>query len=91
MYYCIASVYYYLKGNGLPFVIDNLKVNQQKPQVCYILFPISLTFDEKRLYAAACVANASSHPRLAAVLNQQARSLLIMNIDTDFLHRMYDI
>ncbi len=42
-------------GAGMPTLIDVLRTCQQKPQA---------------LYAAACIANGSFHPRLAAIINQ---------------------
>jgi hypothetical protein len=42
-------------GSGMPVVVEILRTSQQKPQ---------------GLYAAACLANASFHPRLAAIINQ---------------------
>lgn len=42
-------------GRGMPIFVDILKTAQQKPQ---------------GLYASACIANASYHPRLAQLLNQ---------------------
>jgi hypothetical protein len=42
-------------GNAVPILLDALKNSSQKPQ---------------RLYAAACIANASFHPRLAQLINQ---------------------
>lgn len=42
-------------GKAMPILIDSLRSSQQKPQ---------------RLYAAASIANASYHPRLASILNQ---------------------
>jgi hypothetical protein len=42
-------------GVALPILIEILKTSQQKPHA---------------IYAAACIANASFHPRLAAILNQ---------------------
>ena len=40
---------------GLPAMLEALRNSQQRPQ---------------RFYAAACIANASAHPKLASVLNQ---------------------
>ena len=40
---------------GIPVLMDALRQSQQRPQ---------------RFYAAAAIANASSHPRLASVLTQ---------------------
>ncbi len=42
-------------GGGMPLMLDTLRTAQQKPQ---------------GLYAAACIANASYHPRLAELLNK---------------------
>lgn len=47
-------------GVGMPKLIEILRTSQQKPQ---------------GLYAAAGVANASYHPRLAALLNQEGGEL----------------
>jgi hypothetical protein len=43
-------------GAGFPTVVDILRTSQQKPQ---------------GLYAAACIANASFHPRLASIINDR--------------------
>jgi hypothetical protein len=43
-------------GAGVPTVVDILRTSQQKPQ---------------GLYAAACIANASFHPRLASIINER--------------------
>ncbi len=50
-------------GRGMPMLVDTLKTAQQKPQ---------------GLYAAACIANASFHPRLAALLNQNGGILNVL-------------
>jgi hypothetical protein len=52
-------------GAGIPQLIDHLRSTAQKPQ---------------RLYAAACIANASYHPRLAALLNQQGGGFNSLNV-----------
>ncbi len=43
-------------ARAMPILVEALRTSIQKPQ---------------RLYAAACIANASSHPKLASCLNQQ--------------------
>ena len=43
-------------GRAMPILVETLKNAQHKPQ---------------GLYAAACIANASFHPRLVALLNQK--------------------
>lgn len=42
-------------GRGVPLLLDTLRTHQHKPQ---------------GLYAAACIANASHHPRLVALLKE---------------------
>lgn len=49
-------------GAGMASVIDVLRTCQQKPQ---------------GLYAAACIANASYHPRLSALINQHGGKLFL--------------
>ena len=49
----------------MPILLDALRSSQQRPQ---------------RFYAAACVANASAHPKLAGVLNQNGGMFLIISI-----------
>ncbi len=43
-------------GRAMPILVETLRTAQHKPQ---------------GLYAAACIANASFHPRLVALLNQK--------------------
>lgn len=54
-------------GSSMPLFIEYLRVSvsQQKAQ---------------RVYVAACVANASSHPQLAAILNQHGGKPLVANV-----------
>lgn len=49
---------------GIPVLMDALRQSQQRPQ---------------RFYAAAGIANASSHPRLASVLTQNGGEIMAVN------------
>ncbi len=53
-------------GSGMQLFVDILRTAQQKPQ---------------GLYAAACIANASFHPRLVAVLNQHGALQLCRDLE----------
>jgi hypothetical protein len=54
-------------GQGMPVLLEALRVSHQRPQ---------------RFYAAAAVANAAAHPRLAALLNASGGLQLCREVET---------
>ncbi|RYH31815.1 hypothetical protein EON65_01775 [archaeon] len=63
-------------GVAMPILLEILKHGQQRPQ---------------GLYSAACVANAASHPRLAALLNQHGGLPLCREVERQSLANLHII
>eukprot|EP01039_Chlorochromonas_danica_P011686 gene11686-13114_t len=63
-------------GVAMPVLVDILKTSQQKPH---------------GLYAAASIANASFHPRLAAILNQHGGLQLCREVERQTLANLHII
>lgn len=61
-------------GKSMPILIDVLRTSIQKPQ---------------RLYAAAAIANASYHPRLAELLNQNGGLQLCREVDRQTMANLH--
>ena len=61
-------------GKGVPVLLEAMRVSQQRPQ---------------RFYAAAAVANAAAHPRLAALLNASGGLSLCREVETQSLANLH--
>jgi len=61
-------------GKGMPVLLEAMRVSQQRPQ---------------RFYAAAAVANAAAHPRLAALLNASGGLQLCREVETQSLANLH--
>ena len=59
---------------GMPILLDAVRNSQQRPQ---------------RFYAAACIANASAHPKLAGVLNQNGGLAIVREIERQSLANLH--
>ncbi len=61
-------------SSGMPVILESLRISQQRPQ---------------RFYAAAAVANASSHPRLAGILKQNGALSLVREVERQSLANIH--
>ena len=58
----------------MPVILESLRSSQQRPQ---------------RFYAAACVANASAHPRLATDLKNEGALAIMRDIERQSLSNLH--
>lgn len=61
-------------GRSMPILVEGLRTSMQKPQ---------------RLYTAACIANASFHPQLAAILNKSGALQLCRDVERQSLMNLH--
>lgn len=61
-------------GQGMPVLLEAMRVSHHRPQ---------------RFYAAAAIANAAAHPRLAAILNSNGGLQLCREVETQSLANLH--